>query len=96
MDKVENGNIILHTNRTLEEVTGDQMGVTGVRLRDTQNSDNIESLDVAGLFVAIGHSPNTAISKGSWNWKTATSKCSRVFMVMPPRPASLASLPRVT
>lgn len=57
MDKVENGNIILHTNRTLEEVTGDQMGVTGVRLRDTQNSDNIESLDVAGLFVAIGHSP---------------------------------------
>ncbi|MGQ7112569.1 FAD-dependent oxidoreductase, partial [Escherichia sp. TWPC-MK] len=31
MDKVENGNIILHTNRTLEEVTGDQMGVTGVR-----------------------------------------------------------------
>ncbi|MCR2351141.1 NAD-binding protein, partial [Salmonella enterica] len=54
MDKVENGNIILHTNRTLEEVTGDQMGVTGVRLRDTQNSDNIESLDVAGLFVAIG------------------------------------------
>ncbi|VUC87321.1 thioredoxin reductase [Salmonella sp. NCTC 11881] len=34
MDKVENGNIILHTNRTLEEVTGDQMGVTGLRLRD--------------------------------------------------------------
>lgn len=64
MDKVENGNIILHTNRTLEEVTGDQMGVTGVRLRDTQNSDNIESLDVAGLFVAIGHSPNTAIFEG--------------------------------
>ena len=64
MDKVENGNIILHTNRTLEEVIGDQMGVTGVRLRDTQNTDNIESLDVAGLFVAIGHSPNTAIFEG--------------------------------
>lgn len=45
-------------------LTGDQMGVTGVRLRDTQNSDNIESLDVAGLFVAIGHSPNTAIFEG--------------------------------
>ena len=64
MDKVENGNIILHTNRTLEEVTGDQMGVTGLRLRDTQNTDNVESLDVAGLFVAIGHSPNTAIFDG--------------------------------
>ena len=50
--------------KTLEEVTGDQMGVTGVRLRDTQNTDNIESLDVAGLFVAIGHSPNTAIFEG--------------------------------
>ncbi|MDI9754113.1 NAD-binding protein, partial [Acinetobacter baumannii] len=40
MDKVENGNIVLHTHRTLEEVTGDQMGVTGLRLRDTQNPDN--------------------------------------------------------
>lgn len=64
MDKVENGNIVLHTHRTLEEVTGDQMGVTGLRLRDTQNTDNIESLEVAGLFVAIGHSPNTAIFEG--------------------------------
>ncbi|PXU48141.1 thioredoxin-disulfide reductase [Salmonella enterica] len=64
MDKVENGNIILHTNRTLEEVTGDQMGVTGLRLRDTQQSDNIETLDIAGLFVAIGHSPNTALFEG--------------------------------
>ncbi|HBL91893.1 MAG TPA: thioredoxin-disulfide reductase, partial [Klebsiella pneumoniae] len=45
----------------LEEVTGDQMGVSGLRLRDTKNSDNVESLEVAGLFVAIGHSPNTAI-----------------------------------
>ncbi|TGE19768.1 thioredoxin reductase, partial [Salmonella enterica subsp. enterica serovar Poona] len=63
-DTVENGNIILHTNRTLEEVTGDQMGVTGLRLRDTQQSDNIETLDIAGLFVAIGHSPNTALFEG--------------------------------
>ena len=64
MVKVESGNIVLHTNRTLEEVTGDQMGVSGLRLRDTQNADNVESLDVAGLFVAIGHSPNTAIFAG--------------------------------
>lgn len=64
MDKVESGNIVLHTDRTLEEVTGDQMGVSGLRLRDTKNSDNVETLDVAGLFVAIGHSPNTAIFEG--------------------------------
>ena len=64
MEKVANGNIVLHTNRTLEEVTGDQMGVSGLRLRDTQNTDTVESLEVAGLFVAIGHSPNTAIFAG--------------------------------
>ncbi len=60
MDKVENGNIILHTNRTLHEVVGDDMGVTGVQLKDTQ-SDQIEQLDVMGAFIAIGHQPNTAI-----------------------------------
>lgn len=64
MDKVASGNIVLHTDRTLEEVTGDQMGVSGLRLRDTKNSDNVESLEVAGLFVAIGHSPNTAFFEG--------------------------------
>ncbi|WP_367986708.1 thioredoxin-disulfide reductase [Vibrio sp. NTOU-M3] len=63
MDKVENGNIILHTDRTLEEVVGDDMGVTGVRIKDTQN-DAIEQLDVMGAFIAIGHQPNTAIFEG--------------------------------
>ncbi|MBS4429828.1 thioredoxin-disulfide reductase [Pectobacterium punjabense] len=60
MDKVKNGNIILHTNRTLDEVLGDDMGVTGVRIRDTQ-SDAAEELELAGVFIAIGHSPNTAV-----------------------------------
>ena len=60
MDKVNNGNIILHTNRTLEEVLGDDMGVTGVRLKDTQ-SGNEEELALAGVFIAIGHQPNTAM-----------------------------------
>ncbi|MDP2569228.1 thioredoxin-disulfide reductase [Photobacterium damselae subsp. piscicida] len=60
MDKVENGNIILHTDCTLDEVLGNQMGVIGVRLKDTQ-SDNTEELDVMGVFIAIGHQPNTAI-----------------------------------
>ncbi len=60
MDKVENGNIILHTDRTLEEVLGDEMGVTGVRLKDTK-SDATEDLEVMGAFIAIGHQPNTAI-----------------------------------
>ncbi|MDD9173389.1 thioredoxin-disulfide reductase [Aliivibrio finisterrensis] len=63
MDKVENGNIILHTDRTLEEVLGDDMGVTGVRLKDTK-SDVTEDLEVMGAFIAIGHQPNTAIFNG--------------------------------
>ena len=63
MDKVQNGNIILHTDRTLDEVLGDQMGVTAVRLRDTK-SDATEELPVMGCFIAIGHSPNTGIFEG--------------------------------
>ncbi|PST93983.1 MULTISPECIES: thioredoxin-disulfide reductase [Photobacterium] len=63
MEKVANGNIILHTDRTLDEVLGDDMGVTGLRLKDTQ-SDATEELDVMGVFIAIGHQPNTAIFNG--------------------------------
>ena len=68
MDKVENGNIILHTYRTLEEVTGDVMGVTGVRIKDTK-SDSIEELEVMGAFIAIGHQPNTDIFEGQLEMK---------------------------
>ena len=63
MDKVESGNIILHTDRTLDEVLGDDMGVTGIRLQDTK-SDNKEDLDVMGVFIAIGHKPNTGMFEG--------------------------------
>ncbi|WP_439235987.1 thioredoxin-disulfide reductase [Lonepinella koalarum] len=61
--KVEEGKIILQTHRILDEVLGDNMGVTGVRLKDTQ-SDNTEELKVDGVFVAIGHAPNTDIFQG--------------------------------
>ncbi|MFW5390148.1 thioredoxin-disulfide reductase [Yersinia sp. 2544 StPb PI] len=63
MEKVKNGNIVLHTDRTLDEVLGDDMGVTGVRLKSTKNSET-EEIAVAGVFIAIGHSPNTAIFDG--------------------------------
>ena len=68
MDKVENGNIVLHTDRTLDEVLGDDMGVTGVRIKDTQ-SDKTEDIDVMGAFIAIGHQPNTGIFKGQLEMK---------------------------
>lgn len=63
MDKVENGNIILHTDRTLDEVIGDDMGVTAIRIKDTQ-SDTVEQIDVMGVFIAIGHQPNTELFVG--------------------------------
>ncbi|MCW9733863.1 thioredoxin-disulfide reductase [Avibacterium sp. 20-15] len=61
--KVEEGKIILHTHRTLDEVLGDNMGVTGIRLKDTQ-TDETEELKLDGMFVAIGHAPNTEIFAG--------------------------------
>ena len=67
-DKAENGNVVLHLNRTLDEVLGDEMGVTKVRITDT-NSDATEELDVMGLFVAIGHKPNTDIFDGQLEMK---------------------------
>ena len=62
-DKVEQGIIKLHLNQTLEEVLGDDMGVTGVRLRSTAD-DSLNDVDVMGCFIAIGHSPNTSIFDG--------------------------------
>ncbi|MFI0489002.1 MAG: thioredoxin-disulfide reductase [Yersinia sp. (in: enterobacteria)] len=63
MEKVDNGNIVLHTDCTLDEVLGDSMGVTGVRLKSTKSNET-EKIAVAGVFIAIGHSPNTAIFEG--------------------------------
>ncbi len=58
MDKATNGNIRLHWNHTLEEVLGDASGVTGVRLKSTLTGEE-NTLDLAGVFIAIGHKPNT-------------------------------------
>ncbi|WP_114784612.1 thioredoxin-disulfide reductase [Vibrio tetraodonis] len=68
MDKVENGNIVLHTDKVLEEVVGDDMGVTGLRIKDTKSSQ-VEELDVMGAFIAIGHQPNTSIFQGQLEMK---------------------------
>ncbi|WP_444922003.1 thioredoxin-disulfide reductase [Microbulbifer sp. CnH-101-G] len=62
MDKVENGNIKLCFHHTLDEVLGDDSGVTGLRVRSTQD-DSTKELEVSGVFIAIGHKPNTDIFK---------------------------------
>lgn len=62
MKKVEEGKVILHTHSVLDAVLGDNMGVTGVRLKCTQTG-NEEQITLDGVFVAIGHSPNTEVFK---------------------------------
>ena len=68
MDKVAAGKIVLHLHRTLDEVLGDQTGMTGVRLKDTQ-SEATEQLTLKGCFIAIGHQPNTDIFAGQLEMK---------------------------
>lgn len=60
LDKAANGNVTLHLNKTLDEVLGDNMGVSAVRIKDMHNGETSE-LEVMGCFIAIGHQPNTSI-----------------------------------
>jgi len=66
--KVEAGKIELHLWSTLDEVLGDATGVTGVRLRNTQDGVT-RDLALKGCFIAIGHQPNTDIFKGQLEMK---------------------------
>ncbi|KGK81586.1 thioredoxin-disulfide reductase [Pseudomonas stutzeri] len=68
MEKAANGNIRLHWNHTLEEVLGDASGVTGVRLKNTLTSEE-STLDLTGVFIAIGHKPNTDLFQGQLDMK---------------------------
>lgn len=63
MKKVDEGKITLRLFNELDEVLGDQMGVTGARIRDNKSGETSE-LDVHGVFIAIGHKPNTDIFAG--------------------------------
>ncbi len=73
MKKVADGNIILHLNQTMDEVVGNEMGVTGLKMKSTAD-DSISDLEVAGVFVAIGHSPNTGIFDGQLDMKNGYIK----------------------
>ncbi|MAT51609.1 MAG: thioredoxin-disulfide reductase [Porticoccaceae bacterium] len=67
-EKAENGNITLKWNNTLEEVVGDDSGVTGLKIRSTVD-DTIEEMALSGVFIAIGHKPNTDIFSGQLDMK---------------------------
>lgn len=63
MDRVKEGKIVLETFHTLDEVLGDNTGVTGMRLKDV-NSGSTKEIPLKGVFIAIGHQPNTQIFEG--------------------------------
>jgi len=62
LEKAKNGNITIEWNNNLDEVLGDDMGVTGLRLKD--NDGETKEITVDGVFIAIGHKPNTDIFQG--------------------------------
>lgn len=62
-EKAKNGNVTIEWDHTLDEVLGDDAGVTGVRIKSTKD-DSTKELQVHGVFIAIGHKPNTDIFEG--------------------------------
>jgi thioredoxin reductase (NADPH) len=63
IEKTDGGNVEIFWNHVLDQVLGDEHGVTGARLRSTVDSAT-RDIDVRGVFVAIGHTPNTAVFEG--------------------------------
>lgn len=63
MEKVRDGNIKLELNHVLDEVLGDDTGVNGMRIKSVQD-DSTKTLPLRGVFIAIGHKPNTDIFQG--------------------------------
>ncbi len=72
-EKQKNANVRIEWNHTLEEILGDDSGVTGMRLKSTLNEET-KDIDVHGVFIAIGHVPNTQIFAGKLEMENAYLK----------------------
>jgi thioredoxin reductase (NADPH) len=62
-EKAKNGNVKIEWNHVLDEVLGDDSGVTGIRIKNVKD-DSTKDISLSGVFIAIGHKPNTAIFDG--------------------------------
>ncbi|MFM8445238.1 MAG: thioredoxin-disulfide reductase [Methylococcus sp.] len=62
-EKARTGNVTIEWNHTLDEVLGDDTGVTGIRIKNVEGGQT-HDLELEGVFIAIGHSPNTQIFEG--------------------------------
>lgn len=63
VQKAENGNVTIEWDHVLDEVLGDQSGVTGIRIKNVKD-DSTKEIDLMGVFIAIGHKPNTDLFEG--------------------------------
>ncbi|WP_293644843.1 thioredoxin-disulfide reductase [Thiolapillus sp.] len=63
LEKAENGNITIMWDSTLDEVLGDDSGVTGMRIKNVKDGST-QDIELQGVFIAIGHSPNTSLFEG--------------------------------
>lgn len=68
LEKAKNGNVNIIWDHTLDEVLGDDTGVNGMRIRSTKD-DSTQELDLMGVFIAIGHTPNTGLFDGQVDMK---------------------------
>jgi len=69
IEKSKHGNVDILWDHVLDEVVGDPTGVTGIRVRSTKDKGKVQALDTKGVFIAIGHSPNTQLFQGQLEMK---------------------------
>jgi thioredoxin reductase (NADPH) len=68
-EKEKEGKIQIRWDSVVDEVLGDETGVTGLRIRSTRDESETTDIDLAGVFIAIGHSPNTGLFDGQLDMK---------------------------
>jgi thioredoxin reductase (NADPH) len=68
-EKEKEGKIEILWDHVVDEVLGDETGVTGLRVRSTKDTSQTTDIDLAGVFIAIGHSPNTGLFDGQLDMK---------------------------
>jgi thioredoxin reductase (NADPH) len=63
-EREKEGKVDIRWNHVLDEVLGDETGVTGIRIRSTADESQTQDIELEGVFIAIGHSPNTGLFEG--------------------------------